>query len=119
MLRNGVRYAILWLRSLKKRGAAQAAKVPQYVQEAYGGGADAYMLLRRMVELDFVPKQDRASTPLFRLRARRGRGRRTITVAHMRKFTRDCAAAVGFPDRKQWGAHSARIGGATDLASTG
>ena len=119
VLRNGVRYAILWLRPLKKRGTAPAAKVPQYVQEADGGGADAYMLLRRMVELDFVPMADRASTPLFRLKARKGKGHRTITVAHLRKFTRDCAAVVGFRDGKQWGAHSARIGGATDLASTG
>ena len=32
---------------------------------------------------------------------------------------RDCAAAIGFIVRKKWGAHSGRIGGATDLAATG
>ena len=49
----------------------------------------------------------------------RGAGYRAITVAQLRKYVRDCAAAIGFIVRKQWGAHSGRIGGATDLAATG
>ena len=40
-------------------------------------------------------------------------------MAQLRKHVRDCAAAIGYPKRKQWGAHSGRIGGATDLAATG
>jgi hypothetical protein len=117
VLSTGERYAIIWLRPLKTKGVAP--KVPQYVQEAGGGGADVYMLLRRMEAADPVSSAARATTPLFRTRAKRGGGFRSITVAHLRKYTRDCAAALGYLIRKQWGAHSGRIGGATDLASTG
>ena len=42
-----------------------------------------------------------------------------MTVAHLRKFTRDCATVLGYSERAHWGAHSGRIGGATDLAATG
>ena len=118
-LSDGTRYAILWLRPLKKRGAGLAPKVPQYIQEADGGGADVYMLLRRMVAADPVDSALAATTPLFRLPVARGAGYRAITVAQLRRYVRDCAAAIGFIVRKQWGAHSGRIGGATDLAATG
>lgn len=116
---GGARYAILWLRPLKKRGAGQAPKVPQYIQEADGGGADVYMLLRRMVEADPVAQGEEAVTPLFRLPVKGKHTFRSITVAQLRKFVRDCAGTLGFRVRRQWGAHSGRIGGATDLASTG
>lgn len=115
---DGTRYAILWLRPLKKRGQAAAAKVPQYIEEADGGGSDVYMLLRRMLDLDPVAPAEAALTPLFRLSRARGAVRH-MTVAHLRQFTRNCARRLGFTVRKQWGAHSGRIGGATDLAATG
>lgn len=117
--KSGARYVILWLRPLKKRGAGLAPKVPQYIQEADGGGADAYMLLRRMVEADPVDKIEEATTPLFRVPVAGRQGMRSITVAQLRKYVRDCAGVLGHTLRRQWGAHSARIGGATDLASTG
>ena len=116
-LPTGERYAIIWLRPLKKKGVAP--KVPQYVQEADGGGADVYMLLRRMEAADPIASAARPTTPLFRTKVKKGSGYRSISVAHLRKFTRDCAAALGYLSRKEWGAHSGRIGGATDLASTG
>ena len=94
-------------------------KVPQYINEADGSGADVYMLLRRMVDADPVPASAAASTPLFRVKARTERTRRFIKVAQMPKFVRDCAGAIGYRDCRLWGAHSGRIGGATDLASTG
>ena len=119
VLADGTRYAILMLRPLKKRGAGLAPKVPQYIQEADGGGADVYMLLRRMVAADPIDSSVADVTPLFRLPMARGAGYRAITVAQLRKYVRDCAAAIGFIIRKQWGAHSGRIGGATDLAATG
>ena len=109
----------MWLRPMKKKGQAQAAKVPQYIAEADGGGADTYMLLRRMVAADPVDPSAAASTPLFRVKAKTGKTYRSVTVAQLRKHVRDCAAAIGYPTRKQWGAHSGRIGGATDLAATG
>ena len=118
-LKDGTRFAIMHLRPLKKRGAAACAKVPQYISEADGGGADVYMLLKRMVDADPVSASAAASTPLFRVMAKTGKTRRSITVAQLRKFVRDCAGAIGYGDRRLWGAHSGRIGGATDLASTG
>ena len=104
---------------MKKKGKAQAAKVPQYIAEADSGEADTYMLLRRMVVVDPVDRSAAASTPLFRVKAKSGKTFRSVTVAQLRKHVRDCAAAIGYPMRKQWGAHSGRIGGATDLAATG
>ena len=116
---DGSRYVVLWLRPLKKRGCGIQPKVPQYVAEADGGGSDVYMLLRRMAELDAVPEAEKATTPLFRIAAK-GRGApKAMSVAQLRAFTRNCAARLGYPVRSQWGAHSGRIGGATDLASTG
>ena len=55
---------------------------------------------------------------MFRLRGAAGKWKQ-MTVANLREFTRDCAGMLGHKERTQWGAHSARIGGATDLASTG
>lgn len=52
--RAGERYAVLWLRPLKKRRGSQAHKVPQYIAEYDGGGSDAYAALRRLVEFDPV-----------------------------------------------------------------
>ena len=40
-------------------------------------------------------------------------------MAQLREYVRDCAGAIGYRDCRLWGAHSGRIGGATDLASTG
>jgi hypothetical protein len=114
----GERYVVLWLRPLKKKGTGVQPKVPQYILEADGGGSDAYKHLRRMVDVDPVPHRLQASTPMFRLRSKTGAWTH-MTVAHLREFTRECAAQLGYTERKQWGAHSARIGGATDLASTG
>jgi hypothetical protein len=118
-LKDSTRFVIMYLRPLKKRGAAACAKVPQYISEANGGGADVYMLLKRMVDADPVSASEAAATPLFRVKAKTGKTRRSLTVAQLRKFTRDCAGAIGYGDRRLWGAHSGRIGGATDLASTG
>ena len=113
-----VRYAVVWLRPLKKRGNSIQPKVPQYVREADEGGSDVYMLLQRMVRIDPVDAADRATTPLFRLAAGQ-RQAKAMSVAHLRAFTRNCAAALGYAARHEWGAHSGRIGGATDLAATG
>ena len=42
-----------------------------------------------------------------------------MTVCQLRTWMRAFAAAIGHSNRIEWGAHSARIGGATDLAATG
>jgi hypothetical protein len=77
-----------------------------------------YMLLSRMVEVDPVSIELQALTPMFRLQNAQGKWHQ-MTVSQLREFTRDCAGRLGFEDRAQWGAHSARIGGASDLAATG
>ena len=118
---------MLWLRPLKKKGKAPAPKVPQYIEEYDGGGSDTYAALARLVEHDPVPQELRATTPLFRRRvARRGGGGgapavRHTTVPQMRETVRRFAQAAGVHKyvKAHWGAHSCRIGGATDLASTG
>ena len=119
---KGGRYAVLWLRPLKKKGAALQPKVPQYIAEHDGSGSDVYYLLRRLVDLDPVRPEDEKRTPLFRQRVKvRGHGMqaRHMTVRQLRGAVRAFAAAIGYADTKDWGAHSGRIGGATDLASTG
>ena len=116
--RDGVRYALLWLRPLKKRGAALAPKVPQYVREHDGGGSDTYAALRRLEEHDPIPKEARPTTPLFRRRTASGAARH-VSVAMLRELVRARMRDIGYNNRNEWGAHSMRIGGATDLASTG
>ena len=115
---DGHRYAVLWLRPLKKKGKTLQPKIPQYISEHDGSGSDVYMLLQRLVQLDPVPESERATTPLFRSRAKGGK-RTHMTVARMRGTVRKYAKALGYTAPKEWGAHSGRIGGATDLASTG
>ena len=92
---DGRRYAIVWLRPLKKRSSALQPKVPQYIAEADGGGSDVHMLLRRMVDLDPVASEHRAATPMFRIRDGHG-AMRAMKVKQLREFTKDCAAAIGY-----------------------
>ena len=119
---RGVRFACLMLRPLKKKGDESSAPVPQYFQEHDGKGSDAFAALERLVRLDPVPESKRATTPLFRQHAKRGkRGvQHAMSSAQFRECVRDIACGVlRMGKRRQWGGHSPRIGGATDLASTG
>ena len=116
--KSGVRYAVVWLRPLKKRANKHVPKVPQFIQEFDGGGADTYWALRRLVELDPVPESERPTTPMFRAVGQRGRRRHFSTVM-LRDLIRKRMRQLGEERPEEWGAHSARIGGATDLASTG
>ncbi|KAL1530355.1 hypothetical protein AB1Y20_001263 [Prymnesium parvum] len=83
-------YAVLWLRPLKKHSKLGATKVPQYIAQHDGRGGDAYMMLRRLFELDAVPSEQAASTPLFRRRssARKGAASVHMTVPMMRALAR-------------------------------
>lgn len=114
----GVRYALLWLRPLKKKGKEKQPKLPQYIQEYDGGGSDVYVALRRMERLDPVPESARTTTPLFRRVDAKGVPQ-PMTVPMMRALVKDRMARLGYSASSHWGAHSCRIGGATDLASTG
>lgn len=116
--RAGVRYAVLWLRPLKKKGVGLQAKVPQLIAEFDGKGSDAYAALLRMETYDRVPTKDRARTPLFRREPRAGQMTH-MTVRWMRGCIRRRMEALGYSEASRWGAHSCRIGGATDLVATG
>ena len=108
------RYAILWVRPLKKRAGQAQPKVPQLVGECTSaGGASAYSALARLAEAPFWQDCDPAKTPLFR-----SKPTRAITTSYFRAVVRKLTKLLKF-DPKQFGAQSARIGGATDLAATG
>jgi hypothetical protein len=114
--RSGRRYVVLWLRPLKKKGRGSAEKIPILIDEHDGGGSDAYWALRRLFELDPVAPHLRFAVPLFR----RPSGQH-VNVSQMRELVRQwITKVVPAPVvASQWGAHSCRVGGATDLASTG
>ena len=103
------RTATLWLRPLKKRGVAAAAKVPIVFAEGDGGGSDTYAALRRLVRHDPVAANRAAVTPLFRNGSGRG-----LSCDAFRKLVKRVAAALGYKE-KHFGAQSPRIGGATDI----
>lgn len=115
---SGRRYAILWLRPLKKKRGRNEPKVPQYIAEFDGGGSDAYTALRRLVKYDPVAPAVEGVTPLFRDFSATGGGRH-FTVAAMRALIRSRMHSIGFTEASDWGSHSCRIGGATDLVATG
>ena len=103
------RTATLWLRPLKKRGKARAAKVPIVFAAADGGGDDTYRALRRLFYYDAVPAGRQATTPLFR----RDDGS-PFSPSYFRTLVKAVAKALGF-DPADFGGHSPRIGGATDI----
>lgn len=115
---HNVRYAIIWLRPLKKKGQPLGEKIPQFIQEYDGGGSDTYAALARMERFDPVPDEARASTSLFRTVSSSGL-RKHFTTSSLRKLIRLRLKQLGYKKSYHWGAHSCRIGGATDLASTG
>jgi hypothetical protein len=118
---RGRNYAMVMLRPLKKRGRAPPAKVPQYIEEHDGSGSDVYFLLRELERVDPVPEAERASTPLFRRRtvSRSKVSTSHLTVRHLRSVIQQYAKTAGRVDWQSFGGHSARIGGATDLAERG
>lgn len=81
VMRAGKRYAILWLRPLKKKRGGLAHKLPQYIAEFDGGKSDAYAALRRLVEFDPVEPTVAGLTPLFR-DFRRERRRTALHSGH-------------------------------------
>lgn len=57
------KYAMLWLRLLKKRGVGVQPKVPQIIAEHDGGGSDAYAALRRLERYDSVEEAGEGENP--------------------------------------------------------
>lgn len=87
---KGGRYALLWLRPLKKKSAGVQPKVPQIIAELVRRrrGSDAHTALRRIDRYDPMRDEDsRSNTPLFRKEAK---GKFShITVKHMRSCVRE------------------------------
>jgi hypothetical protein len=77
--------------------------------ELGGGGTllDPVAALERLLKLDYVPPERRATTPLFR----RASGE-AFRVREVRGMVRALMGALGL-DASKFGAHSLRIGGAT------
>ena len=104
-------YAQLMLRPIKRQGGHLGEKVPILFVEGDGGGDDTYAALRRLEAADPVGDAERARTPLFRT------GGKPMTVERLRGLAKRIWRAAG--QEGTVGAHSFRIGGATDLADQG
>lgn len=111
-------HAILWLRPLKKRTAGTAAKVPQVIASYDGHGSDAFAALQRLVQFDPVGALPPEAVPLFRVHEASGQSRH-LRVKDMRRLIRTRVQELGYEQPEEWGAHSCRIGGATDLVAAG
>ena len=109
---------MLWLKPLKKRRGQSGQKIPQYIAEFDGGGSDAYAALRRLVRYDPVSPAAAPVTPLFRDFRHKPEGSH-FTVSAMRELVRERMRSIGYTEACEWGSHSCRVGGATDLVSTG
>ena len=80
---------------------------------AGGSLLDPVRLMHRMIELDPVPADQAALTPLFR----RASGS-SIRVREVRGMVQQLMATLGL-DPRRFGAHSLRIGGATAALAAG
>ena len=119
---HGRRFAQVMMRPAKRTNGERGEKVPLLFEEGDGGGSDTYAALVRMVRLDPVrhhlgtseggrQRAERA-TPLFRV------GGKTLRTERLRRFARQIMRKAG-QGMARVGAHSFRIGGATDLADQG
>jgi hypothetical protein len=110
---KGRRYAVLWLRPLKKRRGQAQPKLPQFiVEQAEPEEWEPYAALRRLaetVDAEGASPED----PLFT--AAQGK---PMTTPRFRAQVKRLAALDG-QDPKEFGAQSARVGGATDVAPGG
>ena len=106
---HGRRFAQVMMRPAKRTNGERGEKVPLLFEEGDGGGSDTYAALRRLEEFDPVQQRQRALTPLFRV------GGKTLRTARLRRLAVRIMRAAGQKSARV-GAHSFRIGGATDLA---
>lgn len=111
----GVRYAVVMMRPVKNGRTMRGKSVPLILM---GGGSllDPVEALWRLTTLDPVPEEQKASTPLFRLRT--GARAASITVDQVCTQVKRLMALLGL-DPARFGAHSLRIGGATAAAAAG
>ena len=107
--KDGVWYAIIRMRPAKKAGATKTLPL------VLGGGGtllDPVAALKHLFEIDPVPEEQMATTPLFR------HGGAAFTVEGVRAMVKAMMASIGL-DPARFGAHSLRIGGATAALAAG
>ena len=108
---GGVLHAGVMIRQLKT--TRFAGKDVEVVLRGGGRLFDPVAELKRLIDLDYVPHDKRATTPLFR-----DANGEAFTVRSVRDMVKALMEAVGCdPDR--FGAHSLRIGGATAALAAG
>ena len=112
-LSSGVRYATVMLAPLKKRASPKIPQLIEYIHQY--GDWQPYVSLKRLCKLAKGSKAP-ADAPLFMTRKRRGTYA-PISVADFRCIVRRYARMLQLPP-EEFGAHSMRIGGATDLFSS-
>ena len=112
---EGVLCAALMMRPCKS-GKHLRGKTVRLVLRSGGTLLDPVSELWRLVHEDPVPKSERASTPLFRLRAKGQPA--CLSVADVRAVVKALMKAVG-EDPALFGAHSLRIGGASAALAAG
>ena len=107
---DGTEYVVIRMRPAKRTGATKTVPL------VLGGGGtllDPVRALRRLFEIDPVPVEQWAVTPLFR-----EGGRRPFSVAQVRNTVKYLMDSLGL-DHRKFGAHSLRIGGATAALAAG
>ena len=104
------RRATIFLRPLKKKAAPM--KIPIVLAEHDHSGSDACWALIRMLELDWIPHDKRAATPLFRVQGNNGKPRR-MRGGEFKERVQLYAECAGQQPQK-FGKHSPRAGGASD-----
>ena len=112
-LSSGVRYATIMLTPLKKRASPKIPQLIEYTSEY--GDWQPYISLRRLYKLAKAANAS-VDSPLFVTRNRRGIFE-AISVDGFRQIVRGFARRLQLPPA-EFGAHSMRIGGATDLFSS-
>jgi hypothetical protein len=112
---GGVRHAKLMMRP-SKNGRHLRGKTVALIFRGGGSLVDPVEELWKLIQMDPVPEEKRATTPLFRLRTS-GRPQ-CMTVEDVRRMVKALAKAHG-EDPARVGAHSLRIGGASAALAAG
>ena len=108
---TGRRYAVIWLRPLKKKGGAAQPKLPQFIQEQRRPQEwEPYRALQRLAE---SIADEPGTAPLFT--AARGA---KMSTGKFRALNKRYAKLLGW-NPKEAGAHTPRIGGATEYGASG
>ena len=109
--RTGRRYAVIWLRPLKKKRGAAQPKLPQFIQEQRRPQEwEPYRALQRLAE---SIADEPGTAPLFT--AARGA---KMSTGKFRALNKRYAKLLGW-NPKEAGAHTPRIGGATEYGASG